>query len=393
MGNAFCSWCYDEGSGVVLSLWRCACASVQRRAIPLKLPPHHPVHSCQRMGIRGAAPRNKTPIECKPRERNPWDVDEFNHYSSLGLFVSGISGCVIAVHYEYQFATWNANPQQTILYRPVALTCTIEYVLWVLLLVVAGVFELVESSIFDFSDGGSHIMHAKVYENDPFANGNMLHSNISNVEHMQLYFFWLIAATTAFAEMRQCAPEHTGVAMFCASFFVNAFTWHAHSSTRTPTEGLQYQIYAWLYFAIGVIFGLEEYTKDYRWLGMRAFFTGLLGTWYLAMARTEDNGWPIDIVHIGSHVIENTDDIGVLPHGTAMMLTSTLFIQCVLFVVLSGLTIFIALNNLISRLNCKYDHRAQYHGVDADDGIESGEAFALKTTQISEGYNSALSAL
>ena len=181
--------------------------------------------------------------------------------------------------------------------------------------------------------------------------------------------------------------------MFVFSFLMNSFVWHAHSSTRTPTEGLQFQIFSWLYFGIGLVFGIEEYTKDYRWLGVRSFLTGLLGTWYLAMARAASNGWPIDIVYVGKHVIENTDDIAVLPHGTAMMLTSVLFIQCVLFVVLCGLTAFIALNNLIphlpAHLGCErpsYQNIGNHLGNDMDDDGHTNESDKI----LQGGYQHAL---
>jgi len=145
-------------------------------------------------------------IGCKPHQENPWDVSEYHPFSALGLLVSGIGAVVVAIHFEFQFTWWNSNPREARSYSPVALTCATEFGIWLCVLAVASVFELNESSMLDFREGGSHLMHARVYENDPVGDGDMLHTNISNVEHLQLYFFWLIAATTAFAELRHCAP-------------------------------------------------------------------------------------------------------------------------------------------------------------------------------------------
>jgi len=207
--------------------------------------------------------------------------------------------------------------------------------------------------------GGDHMLYAWVQEahaltSDGLPQEGWVHSNINNLQHVLVYFSYLLVAI--FALLERACPQHVsshlGMLMLIVALLLDGFQMYIHSIAKEAVHCMQHMLFAVLSFAAALVCISELWCAKRVLLGARSFLFTITGVWFLTMGTLMKTGWPVDIVFFG--VGGNTilhHDTTQLRAGPMMMLNAALFsAECLVVLLVLICVYIIARKQLLSRV-------------------------------------------
>ena len=196
--------------------------------------------------------------------------------------------------------------------------------------------------------GGGHKLYAWVQEahaltSDGLPQKGWVHSNINNLQHVLVYFSYLLVAI--FALLERACPQHVsshlGMLMLIVTLLIDGFQWYIHSIAKEAVHCMQHMLFAVLSFAAAIVCSSELWCAKRVLLGPRSFLFTMTGVWFLTMATLMKTGWPVDIVFFGQEEKFLHHGTTQLRSGPMMMLNATLFSAECLVVLLVLICVYI----------------------------------------------------
>ena len=280
--------------------------------------------------------------------------------TSLGHVVPGIGFLFAGLRFFGQFVYEN-TVERHLPYPPRALHSRLDIIVC-LVVAVAGMFGEINNGHFLTKVGiltkvgADHTMYAWVQEaHSEDAEGHpqegYLHSNFNNVQHILLYFSYILVAIFALLERAypRYVPSHLGMVMLIATLLIDGFQWYIHSISKPAVHCMQHMVFAVLSFAAAIGCSSEVWSAKRALLGARSLLFTLTGVWFLTMAALMKTGWPVDIVFFGRSENIVHHDTMQLRAGPMMMINAALFSAECLVVMLLLTGVYAIAQMLLSR--------------------------------------------
>jgi len=285
--------------------------------------------------------------------------------SFWGHIIPGIGFLCIGLRFFAQFVYEN-TVERHLPYYPRALHSRFDIAMCLVVCVVGILADLDGGHFFTWAVsglgskvGGDHMLYAWVQEahaltSDGLPQEGWVHSNINNLQHVLLYFSYLLVAIFALLG-RACpqhVPSHLGMLMLIVALLLDGFQWYIHSIAKEAVHCMQHMLFAVLSFAAALVCISELWCAKRVLLGARSFLLTISGVWFLTMGTLMKTGWPVDIVFFGrdgQKILHH--DTTQLREGPMMMLNSAMFsAECLVVILVLICAYIIARMQLLSRM-------------------------------------------